>query len=89
MREAVFHKQVHEFPSCFNCGPWPFAGILPNMPLLQKHIENLKQIHKQTTGETLSDAEAWDMANRLITFGSILRTYEEQYPRGDIRPQIK
>ncbi len=59
------------------------------MPLLQKHIEELKQIHKQTTGETLSDGATWDMANRLLTFAVIIRQYDQEQPRGDLCPEIK
>lgn len=36
------------------------------MPLLQRHIDELKRIHLAETGENLSDEEAWAMAHRLV-----------------------
>lgn len=36
------------------------------MPLLQRHIDELKRIHLVETGENLSDEEAWAMAHRLV-----------------------
>lgn len=38
------------------------------MPLSQRSIEKLKAIWKQESGEEITDAEAWDMATRLLCF---------------------
>lgn len=42
------------------------------MPLTQQDIEELKQIHQKNFGETLSDDEAWEIANRLLRFFDFL-----------------
>jgi len=37
------------------------------MPLNNHHIEELKNLYRQEMGEDLSDREAWDMSQRLIS----------------------
>ena len=42
------------------------------MPLTQKAIDELKEIHHRKTGEQLSDDEAWAMGHRLLRIFAIL-----------------
>lgn len=55
------------------------------MPLLQCHIEELKRIHRAETGETLSDAEAWVMAHRMVALLRILSGHGQEYGGSDRR----
>lgn len=42
------------------------------MPLTQRAINELKMIHREETGEVLSDEEAWEMGNRLLRVFAVL-----------------
>ena len=42
------------------------------MPLTQRAIDELKTIHREETGEILSDEEAWEMGNRLLRVFAVL-----------------
>lgn len=42
------------------------------MPILQHHVDDLKIIYGKHTGETLTDAEAWEMAVRLVNLFRLL-----------------
>lgn len=53
------------------------------MPLTQKAIDELKEIHRRKTGETLSDEEAWAMGHRLIRIFAILARPPASEPQAD------
>ena len=55
------------------------------MPLTQKAIDELKAIHRQKTGESLSDDEAWAMGHRLLRILAILTRPPAETPRDDVR----
>jgi hypothetical protein len=56
------------------------------MPLTQKAIDELKEIHRQKTGESLSDDEAWAMGHRLLRIFAILtRSPTNETPRDEVR----
>jgi hypothetical protein len=48
------------------------------MPILQHHINELKEIYRKQTGEDLSDMEAWDMAVRLMNLFRLLLEDEHE-----------
>jgi hypothetical protein len=51
-------------------------------PLSQQAIDALKEIHKNTTGDTLSDEEAEAMGKRLLQIFAILPS-ELPHDRGE------
>jgi hypothetical protein len=54
------------------------------MPILQYHIDELKEIYLRQTGDNLSDKEAWDMAIRLVSlFGLLLEDDHKPFNRND------
>lgn len=47
-----------------------FGAVDNNMALTREAVDKLAAIHKEVTSESLSDHEAWEMATRLLEFGS-------------------
>jgi hypothetical protein len=58
------------------------------MPLLQRHIEELRRIYLAETGEDLSNDEAWAMATRLLTLARNISQYDNDIQSGDLRAQV-
>ena len=60
------------------------------MPLLQRHIDELKRIHLAETGETLSDDELRAMAACLISLTRIILSYgqDSNRPSGNLRSKV-
>jgi PIN domain nuclease of toxin-antitoxin system len=46
--------------------------MLGYMPLQQHHVDQLKALYQKERGVILSDAEAWEMAIRLINLFRLL-----------------
>jgi hypothetical protein len=42
------------------------------VPLNQRDIDELKAIYLRTSGERLSNADAWEMGNRLVRLFDVL-----------------
>jgi hypothetical protein len=58
------------------------------MPLKQKHIEELIQIHLTETGERLPGADAWAMAHRLLGVMRLLIEDDSYATRSHLRKKI-
>ena len=54
------------------------------MPLSQKHVDKLKMIWFNLSGELVTNEEAWNMATRVLTFFDVLLSVD---PGGSVDKQ--
>lgn len=55
------------------------------MPIQDRHIAQLRTIYQKHYGKSLSPADAWAMAHRLVTLFRILIEHNNRAKGGEVR----